>query len=508
MIATIPPLWRDADAYVQLTQDPRVAKFWGHAPAYCYIAKLPLYLGEQWERIQGRPSVPRTIASQPALTDFGIALLVGAQHLGLSMAALLFINTVTKLFWMRFLLVVTWASNSLFYTFAQCVGSETLGVILVVLLAASAVRLVRQTLEPTWTYWYVFAGLLLLCMLTRDLNSALVALLPLAFLICGTWNVIVRPSRGPRSPFFRQAIIATAIGIACVAIAPTVPRNLARKTKLHPHSRFGYIFLWRLHSLTDLAPASRAALLDKVSQRAPSDEVRRLIRLYGQMMAEQPDPIDPTTFINKAVTIFGGPPHWEETDAALKQMALAFLWPPTPELWHAMKTDFLTVMKLPSTAISDYLFATTGYYFAHRDEMPACANLSTFRGDRNAATIEALRSDHAYFGLWQGLTYRGGVAIWLGTLFFFASVARRQRRPPTATAALAVVLVAVGLFQFAVTCVIHDYEPRFSISMWQLLLLSIFLLLGNTFDLLWHDASGSEAAVKGKPAGQLFRPEP
>jgi hypothetical protein len=43
----------------------------------------------------------------------------------------------------------------------------------------------------------------------------------------------------------------------------------------------------------------------------------------------------------------------------------------------------------------------------------------------------------------------------------------------------------VGLFQFAVACVFHDYEPRFGIPMWELLLLSLFLLLGNLLDLLW-----------------------
>jgi hypothetical protein len=78
MMATIPPLWRDADAYVQLTQDPRVSKFWGHAPVYSYMAKIPLFLGEQWERLRGQPPVPRTIASQLPLTDSGIALLIVA----------------------------------------------------------------------------------------------------------------------------------------------------------------------------------------------------------------------------------------------------------------------------------------------------------------------------------------------------------------------------------------------------------------------------------------------
>jgi uncharacterized membrane protein (GlpM family) len=487
MMATIPPLWRDADAYVQLTQDPRVSKFWGHAPVYSYIAKVPLFLGEQWERFQGQPPVPRTIASQLPLTDSGIALLIIAQHLGLSLAALSFIAAVTQPFWGRLLLSLLWASNALFYTFAHCVGSETLGLILIVWLAARAVRLVRSTGEPAWTDWYFFAGLLLICVLTRDLNFALAGLLPLAFLIAHLLKERALSRRHlsrtrPRSSLQNTAI-ATALGIACLAIAPSVPESLARKTRLHPHSRIGYTFLWRLHSLNDLPPAARASLMRKVSERAPSEQVRRLIQLYDQMMNEQPDPLDATAFGARAVEIFGGVPHWEELDAGFKQMAFTFLWPPTSELWNIIKTDFVAVLKLPSTEISDYLFATTAFYFYHKDGMPGLAHLSTYRDGASVATIEALPSEYRYFRLWQHLTYRAGVALWLGALLILVWVARRKRSPISATIGLAATFVLVGLFQSSLTCVVHDYEPRFNISMWELLLLSLFLVLGNLLDL-------------------------
>jgi hypothetical protein len=478
MVKTIPPLWRDADAYVQLTQDPRIAKFWGHAPVYCYLAKIPLFVGEQWERFRGQPPVPGTIPSQPALTDSGIAFLIAAQHIGLVFAALLFITTVTRLFWIRLLLSLIWATTALFYTFAHCVGSETLSLILVVWLAARAVRLVQPDAEPLWTDWYYFAALLLISMLTRDLNVFLVALLPLAFLFS-------RVLQGrARRPFLQNLVIATAIGLACIAIAPTVPDNLARKTKLLPHSRFGYTFLWRLHSITDLAPDKRASLLRKVSKRAPTEQVRRLIELYGQMMSEQSDPLDATGFGNRAIALYGSNAHWLELEAGLKQMAVAFLWPPTPELVNVITADFVAALKLPPTEVSDYLFDTTAFYFSHQDGLPDLAHLSTYQGGATVDTIQALRSEHRYFRLWEGLTYRAAVAIWIGALLALAWVARRRRLPIAATAGLAAAFVLVGLAQFAAACVVHDYEPRFCLPMWQLLLLSLFLLLGNLLDCL------------------------
>src|SRR4029077_7513711 len=111
-----------------------------------------------------------------------------------------------------------------------------------------------------------------------------------------------------------------------------IPRGLAHKTRLQPHSRIGFTFLWRLHSINELAPEARAALLQRVSARAPSGPVRDLIALLGQMHAQRTDAWDPNPFMQRAIDFFGGPPHWKELDHGLNQMAFAFLWPPAPEI--------------------------------------------------------------------------------------------------------------------------------------------------------------------------------
>src|ERR1044072_9834030 len=82
MIATVPPLWRDVNAYNQLTRSPGLATYWGHAPAYCCAAKIPLFLGEQWERWRGMPA-PKTEIGSTALTDSGGGRLMLAQPLAL-----------------------------------------------------------------------------------------------------------------------------------------------------------------------------------------------------------------------------------------------------------------------------------------------------------------------------------------------------------------------------------------------------------------------------------------
>jgi len=501
MIATIPPLWRDADAYTQLTQPPLVSVFWNHSPAYCYLAKVPLYLGEQLERWQHNEPPPRLISSQPALTDTGVQILIVTQHLALGLAVFLFITAVTSLFWVRLALCLAWASNAVPYTFAHCVGSETLGLILALLLAWHALRLVQSENEPSWKDWYWFAVILLLCILSRDLNLALLALLPLTFLISWLLKGIAgqKYPRAGRAPYLRHAITAVAIGLTCIFLEDSIEQNLARKTRLHPHSRIGFTFFWRLHFLGELSAESRTAVLQKVKARAPTERVRYLITLLEQIYAEHGNVVTPGPFMNRAIDYFGGSFHWEDLDRALNQMAFTFLWPPLPELLNAAREDFKQGMKNPSPVLSEELFLSTTVYFTDRNGMSALANLVTFRGDMSADKVLDLYSGHPYFHLWKGVSYLHALALWFVSLLLFVVIAKRTRENVSHLIGYGIALLSVGLMQFVVSCLVHDYAERFSLAMWQLWMLSVFLFLGTMFELLTE---------KEKSAGQLFRPEP
>ncbi|HWM26211.1 MAG TPA: hypothetical protein VNP98_15450 [Chthoniobacterales bacterium] len=492
MIATIPPLWRDVDAYNQLTRDPLLTTFWGHAPAYSYIAKVPLFLGEQVERWRGNAvASPESGLSQ--LTDTGVGLLILLQHLALCGAAFYFICTISQFYWTRLALALAWASNTLFYSFAQCVGSETLSVILVVLVVAKGLRLIRSRGEPRWMGWYLFAIGLCLCLLSRHVNLWLILLLPVAFLLAWAQNrgFLVRADRVMRcrrrlgARHLRQAVIALAIGIACVAVASSLTQRLARKSKFHPHSRIGYTFLWRLQFLKALPPAERTSLLQKVAARARSKEARQLVTLLEQMHDEGTDPLA-RPFTQRAIPLLfplQTQVPWERLDVALNQMAFAFLLPPTPEHLNAARADFVAALKMPVTEVSDWLFVTTAYFFDHRDEMSACARLVTFR-EASAGTINRIPSQHRYFHWWRGLTYSSALVIWSISLLALAVLARRKEVNVAATSAYGIALVAVGLLIAVTNTLLSEFLPRYALPMWQLLLLSLYLFAGTTADLL------------------------
>jgi hypothetical protein len=496
MIATIPPLWRDSDAYIQATENPLLSTFWGFGPAYCYAVKVPLFAGEQLERLRQHIPADRAIgSSQPRLTDSGIWLIIVGQHLALCGAAFYFIVALTRLFWARFALALAWASNALFYTFAHCVGSETLSLIFIILLVAKALRLIRSGGEPGWRDWYVFAIALWVCILSRHLNLILIALLPATFLLSwmlhrplgflASTDKQKRELRQLRARDLRQAVIATAIGISCFAMTNLAVHNLARKTRFHPHSRIGFTFLWRLHFLQDLPPDARAALLHKVGAHTHSPEARKLLTLLEQMLAERADLITTGPFMQRAIELFNGPLHWEELDRALNQMAFAFLLPPPTELLRVARTDFVAVMQMPSSEISSSLFATTAYYFDHKEEMPGCAELVTFRGNANADQVWQLQFQHRYFRLWRNLSYYGAFLVWLVGLSVFVLSARWKKKNARTISAFGIALVAVGITFVAATCLLDEFSPRFGLPMWTLLLLSLYLFAGGTADLLF-----------------------
>jgi hypothetical protein len=225
--------------------------------------------------------------------------------------------------------------------------------------------------------------------------------------------------------------------------------------------------------------------LHKVGAHTHSPEARKLLTLLEQMLAERADLITTGPFMQRAIELFNGPLHWEELDRALNQMAFAFLLPPTTELLHAARTDFVAVLKMPSTEISSSLFATTAYYFDNKDQMPGCAHLVTFRGNANADQVWQIQFQHRYFRLWGDLSYYGAFLVWFVALSVFVLSARWKKKNIRTISTFGIALVAVGITFVAATCLLDEFSPRFGLPMWALLLLSLYLFVGRTADLLF-----------------------
>ena len=197
MMWTIPPLWRDVDGYVQLMHPLGCTTILDYGPLYCFLARLPLYVGYVIEFLRGVvPPPSRVFLSYPVLTDSGIFALLLSQHAALAASGFYLIASISRFFWVRLSMSIFWAANPLFYAFAQSVGSEMLSLILVILLVTTGLRIMQEARNVPWEElryfgvllwleWLYFGALLCLCLVTRYGNVVLVILMPLA--LGGVW---------------------------------------------------------------------------------------------------------------------------------------------------------------------------------------------------------------------------------------------------------------------------------------------------------------------------------
>src|SRR5947209_4845248 len=180
MLLRVPPFWKDVDAYAQVTMPPNLITIVHYGPLYCFSARIPLYFGYALHCLrvgQGFPSLH--FFAEPILSNAGVQALLWLQHLGLCGASLFALRGIPGNLITRVALAVFWALNPLFYSFAQCVGSETLSLIVLLLIAASAMRIVFY--RAGVAVWILLGVLMTLSMLTRHINGVVAALLPLTF---------------------------------------------------------------------------------------------------------------------------------------------------------------------------------------------------------------------------------------------------------------------------------------------------------------------------------------
>ncbi|MDQ6626652.1 MAG: hypothetical protein M3Y69_11050 [Verrucomicrobiota bacterium] len=477
MLARIPPLWRDLDAYIQVTRSPASAAYMGHGPLYGIFARGPLFAGAIFER---QPGEPLSLA-KPRLTDSGVALLIVTQHLLLAGAAFALIALASGRFGVRLFLALAWASIPLFPTFAHCVGSESLSIILVLALAAAGLSIVKSREEPTGRAWLWFGALLWLVLLVRHVNLLLAFALPIAL-----FAMTLRHRTRRR---LNQAVVATAVSAICIVLAQASLQKLCRLENLRYHSRIGFTFLWRLPFLTALPQEAQHKVLAKIAARPMSDDAQKLVVMLREMLDEG-SPLQAGDLIPRVrTTLFPPGVRWsgDRFDAALNDLAIAFLRPPTREHRHAAFSDFKGALITPLPEPATSLFTTTAYYFANAESMPACAGLTTFR-NWTAEQLVALPTEHPYLRAWSGVRY--SVALIFAAVLALSLVVLRKRIGGLVFAAC---LVVIGVLMIASTCFIGGILPRYTLPMWETLLIALVICGGAIGDYI---------------AGKFSRPAP
>jgi hypothetical protein len=485
LMLAVPPLWRDVDAYNQTVLPPGMVTILLHGPLYCTLNRVPLWFGYLVSGAGPAVSLGHFI-KHSQLTDAGVFALLFLQHAALWFAAIYLIWAIAATLLTRVFLAILFASHPLFYTFAHCVGSESLSMILTLLLAGSGLRIMLRYPEIAARDWVIFTALFSCCVLTRHINCLLAAVLPITILALmlerGLHAVALNGKTSPAlnsslSKATRVWFVSIATGLIGLLCATSLTHLLCWRTHTPWRSTFGYTFLWRLNFLETMQAAPRQSLLNTVASKCELPESRQLLDVL-RIWIDQNRHWDPPAFIREARSHLSSSEmkfHSEKFDQVLNDIAHGFLYPPAAPLRSIALADFAKVMGSHEGDVVRSLFVTTDYFFFHRDKMPQCSRLKTFRLPRERL-IQA--RELSYFQWWNLLSLRA-LGILSLVVLLGAVVEDYKRGGRNAPAILfAACLCIVGMVMGFLNCFLAELQPRFILPMMELLLVSIMILLG------------------------------
>ena len=304
-----------------------------------------------------------------------------------------------------------------------------------------------------------------------------------------TQSRLVRSWHGLRSKqALQKALVAAAIGIACLVLANVSLRVLCYTVQIPYYSVAGLTFLARLKFLADVPTAERNQLLDQAINKTSSADVKTLMSLLRNEFAGVNASLDVDGFKKHAeASLFVTEKNAGEQQrfhTALNGIMSAFLWPPEKSLLRAVAADFKRSQEITIPDVVSFLFVTTRFYFSHPEAVPQCESLVTFRG-KNADQILAIFKTHSYFRHPKKLSYSALLCLWLVVLGVFLLIAKIRRRDAADSGSYAIGLIAIGLFIMLANCLLVKFLPRYTLPMWELTIVSITILFGGTMESLF-----------------------
>jgi hypothetical protein len=279
----------------------------------------------------------------------------------------------------------------------------------------------------------------------------------------------------------QKGTFAVVTGILCILFAHGASRALCYAVQTPYRSAFGVTFLFRLKFLGGLSVEERNQLLENVSRNSDSPDVKNVISLLQRDLPAGASNLDVGAFRKELETSLAQsqmPVSGETVDAALNHTAWAFLYPPRQLFLRAVGQDFNRSQKITIPDVVRFLFVTTTFYFSHSASMPQFASLITFRG-KNADQIFAIFKQHSYFHHPKNLSFRTLLCLWVVSVAVFACVAKIQKRAAAEAVLYATALTAIGLLMMVTNCFVTVFQPRFTLLMWELTIMSLSILFAE-----------------------------
>lgn len=491
MLASVQPLWRDVDAYSQVTAPPGAMTILQFSPLYCFGARIPLYAGCAWDSLVAHGELPgSSFFAHPILSDHGVFLLIALQHLLLFCAQMFLLRTASPNLFVQVLLAPLFALNSAFYTFAHSVGTEAVALSASIWLIGCSVRIFKRRASRR-ADWVWFGVSLAISVLLRHINAVQAALLPLAYLLssgAGTVRAFLRrgATKFPRR-FVRRLLmtgaLATIVALLSLAVASRTVRFVSRTARIHDRSTFGVAFVCgRLNFLARMEANERTALLARLADRTNDPVLKRMLLATPSGILKSGE-WHPAPYLHSLVEIMQDSGIREGSDYKLDQyqnrVAKIFLLSFERPYLAAVRDDFLEIGRMSIGELTTFPFATTQYSFGRLSEMPQLSNLNTFKGE-SADGILAREQQKGYYR-WMEFSFWRALAGWLA-IMVLSSILLRGSQSRTAGLSLALGCLAIALL--FLTCLLSEALPRFLLPSWIVLFAAAVLAVAGAADVV------------------------
>jgi hypothetical protein len=493
ILLTLPPLWRDTDGFNEIasTFAPKGIIHW--LPGYCFFGRLVMIIGGIAGSLLTGHGLPYLSIGTPELNDIGIYSLLVVQHLFLIYSLFFVVRTITNRFSLRLLFSVFFALTPWLYLFAQCVGTEAFSNPLVCLIAGYGWICLRTGELPVRRL-VSLCLLLLAAALTRQINLAMICLVPMAFLMLAIIHTLTpqtasaESQRARRVTIWRKLLTSAMLGIGVAVASIAVQQAMCWLFQVPYRSTFGVTFEWRLDYLNTLPAPERNAILSKVSAKVNDPVVTEAIQDLVQSMDRQEDRHNGFLYerIDDILSRSGRTSLQQHTfaiDSKLNRVAQAFLTPPDRALLSTIKTEFLRIpffsqadMAVQPLALTDTL--------QHELAAPRYARLRPLRSFQfPQGHYQQLFDDNPYFQLLKGFPLGGFVFLTLmGGALVLTSSWRNLKNVTGVCYAWS--MVATGFLMALGNCFSTSFGSRYFLALYSFAQISLMLLSALLIDQL------------------------
>jgi hypothetical protein len=494
---TVPPLWRDTDAFNEIgsTFAPKGIIHW--LPGYCLGGRLIVFAGSIVASLLGGHGVPHLSMNATLLSDAGIGTLIVVQHLFLVLSLFYVVRTLSDHFPIRVLFAVVFALTPWLYVYANCIGSEAFSNPLVYLIVAYGWNCLR-TKDLDKRTIFLYFGLLLAAALTRQINGLLAAVLPIALLPLAAKELMLRgavaklaidPSRFRCA---RRLLIFGMVGVSAIGTSLLVQQTMCWLFRVPFRSTYGETFSYRLGYLGGLSEEERTTIINGISGKLGDPVVTEALDTLNRSLNRGDGWYDTYLYYKIEEILLRSGFHearnrtWQ-IDLKLNRIATCVQLSGERNFLEVVWGSFVLSTFFAQTDLASAPFALTEWLrkLLPNPRFEPLRGLASFQHQEGYYDAAFQRIPYLHLFERVPMLEMACLTIALAVVFAGLAVMGRLRDSLTESGAwYAISMIIVGLLVSLATCVSTYFQARLFLPLYSLFQMSMLLAVSLTANLL------------------------